>query len=146
MLKLLTGYKIHLVYLGLLAASGAALYAVIWYNGISIDKLEKQKTSLIEERALLTESNKAYESTLNTLQANIVVANNRNAHLNRQYHESTKKVSKLEDKLAKHDLQLLAKTKPVLVTDIINTGIERVRNSFETTTSDFYTKTGKNTP
>lgn len=117
----------------LVAISGYA-----WYNSYKADeykaKAEALSSHLSDASALIAEKS----NQLDYVQRKVTESVASTKALQRKYLESREYSARLEDKLEKHDLGLLAKNKPGLVRGVINSGVQRLFDSFEATTREFY--------
>lgn len=130
--------KGFVIVVALMAVSGYT-----WYNKYILNeyraKTEALTSQLSDASALVTEKS----NQLDYVQSKVAESIASTKILQRKYLESKEYSTKLESKFEKHDLELLAKNKPILVRGIINSGVQRLFESFETTTNEFYIDEGK---
>lgn len=119
---------------------------LVWYNNVKASRLEAKVEKLLKENAVLEEDKKLYLKTIENIQKNITESNQRNIRLYRKYDASSKRITELEQKLSEHDIYSLAKSKPGLVANSLNSGIARVWDDFETATTKFYTRDPEKPP
>lgn len=106
---------------------------VMHYRGVVSERdLYKTKATLEAEAHLSTKrSFNIYKDQVNAQIADISADLSK---LDTKYKEARKEAGALSKKLAKHDLEHLAKKKPDAVTSIINAGTERLFHDIETST------------
>lgn len=115
----------------MLISIGAAILAVtagaFWYYTSTQDAI----TALKNNNAALSSAVSLNEQTIASLTADYTRANTQLEQLNKQFAETREQNSLLVDKLAKHNLAVLAYSKPALVEKLINQGTANSARCFE---------------
>lgn len=114
--------KLFLIVVILALFGAGAWYVMKLQNDNAILKSNEEKltTAIEEQKAVIKQTQESYEKILDS-----------NRQLNDTIAEATKAKEELQNKLAKHDLNFLAKEKPVLVEKIINRGSQKVLDEIQ---------------
>lgn len=108
----------------LLLAMSASFY---WYYNNSQERIE----ILLQNAAKLEIALQTNEQTIINLRSDIESINNTLTRLNKEFSVSREQNTQLVDRLAKHEIGVLAATKPVLVEGIINNASTKALRCFE---------------
>jgi type II secretory pathway pseudopilin PulG len=98
-----------------------------WYYKTSQETIAE----LNQHQAALITSIEAQTETINSLQEDYLRANNQLAETNRAFSEARQQNRLLADRLSRHEIGALAKSKPVLVERTINNATAQVNRCFE---------------
>lgn len=131
MLGLLTGFlgkfKIYLIMAGVMALMLAGFY---WYFNWSQDKIAILAANNAKLEVAVQEQKQTIEEMLAFQKKQIQDITSLQKDLN----ETTKYKNDLEEKLAKHDLEMLARKKPGLIEKRINDATRQIFDQIETET------------
>ena len=118
------GMKIAGIMAVLLLAISASFY---WYYSNSQERI----AILLQNNAKLEIAVQTNEQTIASLKANIESINATLTRVNSAFSDTRVENRQLVDRLAKHELVVLAATKPVLVEGIINNASDKALRCFE---------------
>lgn len=119
--------------LGMKAAAVMALILLFTMGGFYLYYQDTQKriAILVENNAKLETAVQTNEQAISSLKANIASANAELNRVNKAFTEARTQNRELTDRLAKHEIGMLAANKPGLVEGIINKASDKALRCFE---------------
>lgn len=123
-------------YIGIFMAmfvGGSITFGIYYYNSNQnkIQSLQNKIQSLSIQNTQLSTAVDNNEKTINTLTTDIETIRKERTLLDQQFKIAQEQVQVLQNKLAEHDLQFLARQKPNLVENIINNSTNDINRCFE---------------